>query len=90
MTEIVTYSIGVDLGQHVAAVKAGDKLTLYLNGKAATVSTSFNPAEFDLTTRQPLRIGFGRHDYFNGSLSDVRLYGKGLSTADVAELARKP
>ena len=29
---------------------------------------------YDLTTRSPLRIGFGEVDYFSGKIREVRLY----------------
>jgi hypothetical protein len=38
-----------------------------------------------LTNDQPLRIGLGGHDYFNGSLSDLRLYGRALSAEEIAQ-----
>ena len=42
----------------------------------------------DLTNDQPLRIGLGGHDYFRGSLADLRLYGRALTAREVADLAR--
>jgi len=69
--------------------KGGDKLTLYVGGKPAATSSEFRAADYDLTFKHPMQIGFGRHDYFNGSLSDVRLYDRALTAAEVAGLARK-
>ena len=37
----------------------------------------------------PLRIGLGAYDYFRGSLSDLRLYGRALTAAEVAALAAR-
>lgn len=76
--------------QHLAVVKGGGKLTLYVEGKPAATSSEFQAADYDLTVKRPLQIGFGRHDYFNGSLSDVRLYDRALTAAEVAGLAGKP
>ncbi len=72
---------------HVAAVKSSDRLKLYLNGKLAAESSAFDAADYDLSNATPLKIGFGPHDYFNGQLSDVRLYRQALSDNDVAKIA---
>jgi hypothetical protein len=50
-------------------------------------STAFDPAEFDITTKQPLRIGFGQTEYFAGRMADVRLYSKALSDAAIQDLS---
>lgn len=57
--------------RHVAAVKAGGKLKLYTDGRCVAESDAFDPDEFDLANRQPLRIGLGEVDYFNGKMRDV-------------------
>ncbi len=74
--------------QHVAAVKAADRLQLYVNGARVAESDKFNAADYDLASEQPLRIGFGANDYFRGKLRDVRLYGRALSEAEISELAK--
>lgn len=71
---------------HVAALRRGDTLELYVDGRR--VGHAKQPAPFDLTVQQPLRIGFGAHDYFQGSLRDVRLYRGALRADDIAELVR--
>lgn len=72
---------------HLAAVKAPTRLQLYLDGELAAESATFDAADYDLTNTQPLMIGFGPHDFFNGQLSDVRLYRGSLSQEEVAEIA---
>lgn len=72
--------------RHVAAVRAGRQLVLYIDGKEVARTDEFAPDQFDLTNDAPLRIGFGQHDYFNGILRDVRIYAKSLSAAEVAAL----
>jgi hypothetical protein len=72
---------------HIAALRRGNRLQLYVDGKPAAVSTPFDPAAFDISTDRPLMIGFGPNDYFNGSLSDVRLYHRALTEIEVAGLA---
>lgn len=74
--------------RHVAAVKHGGVLKLYVDGKLVAGSTKFDPAKFDLTTDEPLLIGAGAGDFFNGALVDVRLYLRALSTEEIAGLGR--
>ena len=71
---------------HLAAVKTKDCLQIYLDGQRVAKSTPFKPGAYNLTTKQPLKIGFGQHDYFNGKMRDVRLYNRALSPAAVARL----
>ena len=68
---------------HVAAVKSGGKLMLFVDGKLKSSSTDFNSDDFDLSNDQPLRIGSGPNDFFHGRLRDVRLYRRALSQAEV-------
>lgn len=75
--------------RHVAAVRGGNRLRLFVDGKRAATSAPFDPPRFDLTANVPLKIGFGEHDYFHGRLRDVRLYGRALSDRQVSRLFRK-
>jgi hypothetical protein len=72
--------------RHLAAVKEGDRLKLYVDGKLVATSSAFDPADYDLSTDQPLKIGLGAHDHFNGRLSDLRLYSRALTEAEVSAL----
>jgi len=72
--------------RHLAAVRDGDRLKLYVDGKLVATSSTFRPEDYDLTTGQPLKIGLGTHDYFNGRMSELRLYDRALSEAEVAAL----
>jgi hypothetical protein len=79
-----------DLGpgwQHLTAVRRSDRLELYVNGQLAGTSAAFTPADYDLTTDSPLRIGFGEVDYFSGKIREVRLYGRALLPNEIAGLA---
>ena len=75
---------------HLAAVKGGNHLTLYMDGEPVATSTPFDPGQYDISNDKPLNIGFGAHDYFNGCLSDLRLYNRPLSDADVKTLFGDP
>lgn len=72
--------------RHLAAVRQRDRLKLYVDGKQVAESMIANPSALDLTNEQPLRIGFGGNDYFCGSMSDLRLYGRALSQDDIAKI----
>jgi hypothetical protein len=86
----VTYDRELAPGwRHIAAVKHGGVLRLYVDGKAVAESSKFDPARFDLTTGEPLVIGAGAGDSFAGTLADVRLYSRALSAEEIAGL-RKP
>lgn len=78
-----------DLGagwKHIAAVRERGRLKLYIDGKLVGESSAFNPADYDVTTDQPLRIGFGQTDYFCGKISKVRVYNKALSASRIRKL----
>ena len=70
---------------HVAAVREGDKLVLYLD--RGPVGTGDNRCNF--TDRHPVRIGMdgdainGWH--FSGDLAEVHFYRRALTAAEVAE-----
>ncbi|OHB83035.1 MAG: hypothetical protein A2V98_12575 [Planctomycetes bacterium RBG_16_64_12] len=74
--------------RHVAAVKSAGRLRLFVDGECVAASSAFNAADYDLSNRQPLRIGLGEHDYFNGRLKDLRIYNRALADEDVRALAR--
>jgi hypothetical protein len=83
-------SYGDDLGagwKHIAAVREAGQLKLFMNGKLVATSSHFNPADFDVSTDQPLRIGFGQAEYFAGKMSDVRLYNRALAQQEIEELS---
>lgn len=46
----------------------------------------YDPAEYDLSTPSPLRIGFGQHDFFNGRMKDLRLNRRALGDAEISSL----
>jgi hypothetical protein len=73
--------------RHVAAIRDGGILKLLVDGREVARSESFNAEDFDLSTEKPLLIGFGAHDYFNGSMRDLRWYSRALTAEEVALLA---
>jgi hypothetical protein len=73
--------------RHIAAVREGGKLKLYIDGELGAESAPFEASDYDLSTDRPLRIGFGQIDYFHGKLRDVRAYKRALSVTEVMALS---
>ena len=73
--------------RHLTAIRAADRLRLYVNGQQVATSAKFKAEDFNISNDQPLRIGFGAHDYFNGKLKDVHLYARALTQREIAKLA---
>ncbi len=86
----VTYDHALRPGwRHIAAVKGDDQLSLFVDGKLVSRSSKFDATDFDLSNDQPLKIGFGAQDYFNGRLRDLRIYSRAVDPQEIAELAGK-
>jgi hypothetical protein len=68
---------------HVASVKEPRGLKLYVDGVLVAGSPPFHPSDYDLSNDQPLFIGCGAYEQFHGLMSDVRLYGRALSAAEI-------
>jgi len=72
--------------RHLVAVRDKNQLRLYVDGSLVARSSPFHIADYDISNSKPLTIGFGDHDYFNGCLSDLRLYNRALGEAEVKAL----
>ena len=84
----VTYDYALPAGpKHIAAIRSGGALKLYIDGKVVSESSSFDPALFDITNERPLLIGNGAHDCFNGRISDFRIYNRALNDDEVGALS---
>jgi hypothetical protein len=87
----VCVSYDEDLGhgwKQLIAMRRGEELRLYVDGRLAAKSAPFPTPAYDLSVGQPLRIGFGEHDYFSGRIREVRLYRRSLSDAEIMELQK--
>jgi hypothetical protein len=73
--------------RHLAAVRQGNRLIMYVDGEVVAASPPKADASLEVSNDEPLRIGLGEHDYFRGSLCDLRLYGGALSMGEIADLA---
>lgn len=86
---MATYDKAFPPGRHhIAAVRTKDCLNLYVDGELVAQSSALNAADFDLDNGQALKIGFGPHQYFQGSMSDLRLYNRALDAVEIGELAQ--
>jgi hypothetical protein len=70
---------------HLAAVRRGGSLALYLDGNQVAQSV-LRVDPLNLDTDAPLRIGFGGQDYFRGRMRDLRIYRSALSDQEIAEI----
>lgn len=74
---------------HVTAVRKGGSLRISINGKPIAEESDFQADDFNLSTDQPLKIGFGPNDYFKGRLADVRVYRRALKPAEIKAAAKR-
>ncbi len=73
---------------HVAAVRAGDALKIYVDCRQTAEESSGQRTDFNLTNNQPLQIGFGPNNFFQGRISDMRLYRRALSVDELKQFAK--
>lgn len=73
--------------RHVAAVRSGDALRLFVDGHEAASNNVADSGAFNLSTTSPLLIGSGPNAPFRGRLSDVRLYNRALANEEIHALA---
>jgi hypothetical protein len=67
---------------HVAATYDGQAMRVYLNGREAGAAKEV--VTTIRTNSEPLRFGWlGAYGHFNGCVRDIRIYGRGLSHAEV-------
>ena len=76
--------------QHISAVRAKDRLRLYVGGRQVSESDAFNPARMRLTNSASFTIGRGPGASFRGRMADVRVYREALTPEQVGELAKRP
>jgi hypothetical protein len=77
-----------DTWQHLAAVCDGEHAILYLNGVEKARSDSKTPLVPNTRLNFRLGQGFPSARFFRGALSDVRIYSKALTPAEIVELAK--
>ena len=73
--------------KHLVAMRDGNRLKLFVDGKLVAQSSEFSAEDYDLSTDRPLRIGFGQSDYFAGKIQDVRIYNRALTDEEVSQVS---
>lgn len=71
---------------HVAAVRAKDRLQLFVDGQNVAESRVSSEATFPLRLSE-LQIGFGAQDYFDGDIHNVQIFDQALNTELIKSLA---
>jgi hypothetical protein len=69
--------------RHLAAVRDGGVLRLYVDGVLVGTSSAFVAGDYDLSNAQALLIGFGAQDYFNGRIDDLAVFNTALSQDNI-------
>lgn len=82
-----TYDTALKPGwRHIAACRDKQHLRIYVDGQPVASSSAFDSGDYDLSNTEPLKIGFGSQDYFNGQMKNLRLYRRLLTKSDVMQL----
>ncbi|MBI4025608.1 MAG: LamG domain-containing protein [Verrucomicrobia bacterium] len=74
---------------HLTAVRQVRQVRLYVNGRLSGSSNAPAAHHFDLSNTQPLRIGSGAQNSFDGAIADVRLYGEAITESEMAVLIHR-
>jgi hypothetical protein len=78
-----------DLGsnwRHVVAVRERNAVKLYVDGRLYRTSPTFAEADYELSNRQSLTLGFGANGHLAGALDDVRMFRGALEAGQVLDL----
>lgn len=73
--------------RHVAAVRSGDALRVFVDGREVASNTVADSGAFNLSTDAPLLIGSGPNAPFRGRISDVRIHNRALDDEEIHALA---
>lgn len=74
--------------RQITATRQGGSLKLYVDGSCVASKGDKNSEALTLTNEQPLLIGFGPGDHFNGWMRHLRLHDSCLSEEEVVALYR--
>ncbi len=75
--------------RHLAAVRHGRDLLLYVDGERAAAATLPGDASFDVSSDTPLQIGRGPGDFFNGYIRSLQAHSQALSKAEIKQCYEK-
>ncbi len=92
----ITTTVSAAAWHHFAIVRAGDTLTLYVNGVSEGSDNSFS-LDFNATTTNVAKFGAGAGAsagttarYFNGSMADLAIFNAALPVTDITKLQTAP
>lgn len=68
-----------DRWHHVAAVRRGSDLELWLDGRMVARKNQPDLPAYDLTSQSNLKIGSGRHGTLQGTIGQVQVFSRALS-----------
>jgi hypothetical protein len=68
-----------DRWHHVAAVRRGSELELWLDGRLVARKNQPDLTTYDLTSQSILKIGSGRHGTLQGTIGQVQIFATALS-----------
>jgi fibronectin type 3 domain-containing protein len=78
-----------DAWTHLAVVRSGTTVSLYVNGSLAGSGTiALNPANLGVTTQNYLGKSQWPDPYLNAALDDFRLYSHAMSASEIAAFAQ--
>lgn len=84
----VSYDQELSAGwRHIVAVRHTDRLELFVDGRCVARSAAFDPAEFNVSTGLPLKIGSGQHDFFRGRMKDIKIWRRALRAEEIEAMS---
>ena len=79
--------------QHLIVSRTGNSdgsgtLRLLVNGKEVASQKFKDNSKYQLSNDKPFKVGAGQHDFFNGSIRDLRIYQGKLTLRQLRELTK--
>ena len=86
--QVVTADLpGKEGWQHIAVVRSGNELSLYLNGHPAVKKTFAGSQPLNLANAKSWLVGGGNHSPLRGGLRDLRIYRAPLDQEAIHKLS---
>jgi autotransporter-associated beta strand protein len=85
------YTFPLNTWTHLAITQSGNTLNMFINGALVATSTTITikPADLGNTTQNYLGKSQFNDPMFKGAIDDFRIYGRALSTTEIAGLTGK-
>jgi fibronectin type 3 domain-containing protein len=86
-----TVALTTGVWTHVAVIRSGNTVSLYINGSLAGFgTTTLSPVDMGFTTQNYLGKSQFVDPYLNATLDDFRIYAHAMSPAELTALANPP